>query len=118
MIALHERGLIDQLSAFRTHVDPMIPLEVFMDINPLSKIPTLELEDGAVLFDSHVICRWVDLYGTLGLSLFPTDLSAARRNKHHGAVLSRMACARTASGPLLAEVAACSSSANATAASS
>jgi glutathione S-transferase len=78
MIALHERGLIDQVSTVRTHVDPMIPLEGFMDINPLSKIPTLELENGTVLFDSHVICRWVDLYGTSGPSLFPTDLSAER----------------------------------------
>jgi hypothetical protein len=56
MIALHEKGRIDQVSTVRTHVDPMISLEGFMDINPLSKIPTLELEDGTVLFDSHVIC--------------------------------------------------------------
>jgi hypothetical protein len=37
------------------------------------------------------------------------------RNERHGAVSSRAACVRTASGPQLPEVAACSSSANATA---
>jgi glutathione S-transferase len=78
MIALHERGLIDQVTTVRTHVDPMIPLVGFMDINPLSKIPTLELADGQVLFDSHVICRWVDSNGLSGPKLFPSDLAAER----------------------------------------
>jgi glutathione S-transferase len=78
MIALHEKGLIDQVTTVRTHVDPMIPLEGFMDINPLSKIPTLELEDGQVLFDSHVVCRWVDANSSVGPKLFPSDLVAER----------------------------------------
>lgn len=78
MIALHEKGLIDQVRTVRTHVDPMVPLEGFMDVNPLSKIPTLELEDGQVLFDSHVICRWADANGTSGPRLFPDDLAAER----------------------------------------
>lgn len=78
MIALHEKGLIDQVSTVRTHVDPMIPLLGFMDFNPLSKIPTLELDDGQVLFDSHVICRWADLNGTSGPKLFPSELAVER----------------------------------------
>jgi glutathione S-transferase len=78
MIALHEKGLIDQVTTVRTHVDPMIPLEGFMEINPLSKIPTLELEDGQVLFDSHVVCRWVDANSSVGPKLFPIDLVAER----------------------------------------
>jgi glutathione S-transferase len=78
MIALHEKGLIDKVTITRTHVDPMIPLEGFMDINPLSKIPTLELEDGLVLFDSHVVCRWVDANSPVGPKLFPSDLVAER----------------------------------------
>lgn len=33
----------------------------FLDpINPLRQIPTLETEDGEVLYDSRVICRWFD----------------------------------------------------------
>ena len=78
MIAVHERGLIDQVTTVRTHVDPMIPLVGFMDVNPLSKIPTLELSDGQVLFDSSVICRWVDYNGLSGPKLFPSHLAAER----------------------------------------
>jgi glutathione S-transferase len=78
MIALHEKGLIDRVTTVRTHVDPMIPLEGFMDINPLSKIPTLELDDGLALFDSHVVCRWVDANSSVGPRLFPSDLVAER----------------------------------------
>lgn len=78
MIALHEKGLTECVKIVRTHVDPMIPLLGFMDINPLSKIPTLELEDGQVLFDSHVICRWADMCSTCGPKLFPDDLAAER----------------------------------------
>jgi glutathione S-transferase len=78
MIALHEKGLIDKITTRRTHVDPMIPLDGFMEINPLSKIPTLELEDGLVLFDSHVICRWVDTNSPTGPKLFPDHFVAER----------------------------------------
>lgn len=71
MLALHEKGLADRVKILRTHADPMIPHEGLMEINPLSKIPTLELEDGRVLFDSHVICRWADQEGGSGPRLFP-----------------------------------------------
>ncbi|WP_134680309.1 glutathione S-transferase family protein [Paracoccus ravus] len=77
MVALHEKGLAGQVRTIRTHADPMIPHEGLMQVNPLSKIPTLELEDGQVLFDSHVICRWADRNGT-GPVLFPEDPMAER----------------------------------------
>ena len=72
MVALHERGLADEVRTVRTHADPMIPCEPLMRINPLSKIPTLELDDGRVLFDSHVIATWIDQHGS-GPTLFPHD---------------------------------------------
>ena len=78
MVALHEKGLADQVTCARTHVDPMVPLLGFMDKNPLSKIPALELEDGQVLFDSHVICRWADRHGNGGPDLFPQSLISER----------------------------------------
>jgi glutathione S-transferase len=40
--------------------------------NPLSKIPALVLEDGQVLFDSPVICEYLDTLHT-GHKLFPAD---------------------------------------------
>ncbi|MEM9624588.1 MAG: glutathione S-transferase family protein [Pseudomonadota bacterium] len=72
MVALHEKSLQGRVTTARTQADPMIPHEGLMTINPLSKIPTLELEDGCVLFDSHVICAWADLEGE-GPILFPED---------------------------------------------
>jgi glutathione S-transferase len=39
--------------------------------NPLNKIPALELEDGAVLIDSAVICEFLD--SRKGGKLFPKD---------------------------------------------
>lgn len=78
MVALHEKGLVDQVTLVRTGVDPMVPLQGFLATNPLSKIPTLELEDGQILFDSHVICRWADQAGQVGPRLFPQDLIAER----------------------------------------
>jgi glutathione S-transferase len=78
MIALHEKGLAEQVTTVRTYVDPMVPLTGFMDINPLSKVPTLELDDGQVLFDSHVICRWADRTGVVGPNLYHNVLIAER----------------------------------------
>jgi glutathione S-transferase len=74
MIAFHEHGLAGQVRTVRTHADPMIPHEALMAINPLSKIPTLELDDGRVLFDSHVIATWIDQQ-TGEPTLFPRDLN-------------------------------------------
>ncbi len=76
MVALHEKGLADKVETVRTHADPMIPHEGLMAINPLSKIPTLELEDGRVLFDSHVVCEWADLESADGPQLFPAGPAA------------------------------------------
>lgn len=72
MVALHERGLAEKVERVRTHADPLIPHEELMRINPLSKIPTLELETGSTLYDSHVICAWADRQGE-GPRLFPED---------------------------------------------
>ena len=38
-----------------------------VDHNPLGKIPALVLDDGRTLFDSRVICRWLDDHAGAGL---------------------------------------------------
>jgi glutathione S-transferase len=43
-----------------------------MEENPLSKIPTLVLDDGTVLYDSRVICEYLDSLHT-GPKLLPVD---------------------------------------------
>ncbi len=73
MVALHEKGLADQVQTLRTAADPMVPHEGLMEVNPLSKIPTLERDGAPALWDSRVICEWADLTGPSGPRLFPAD---------------------------------------------
>jgi glutathione S-transferase len=70
MIAAHEMGLRDRLRTVRTVVGGTTPHRELMRINPLGKIPTLELEDGSVLYDSPVICEYLDTLHD-GPKLFP-----------------------------------------------
>lgn len=48
----------------------------FVAINPLSKVPALVTDDGVALFDSPVICEYLDSIGE-ALPMFP-DRGAAR----------------------------------------
>jgi glutathione S-transferase len=73
MIVAHEAGLADRLQCVRTVAATTRPhLELMVD-NPLSKIPTLVLDDGAVLYDSAVICEYFDSLHD-GPKLFPSSL--------------------------------------------
>lgn len=60
MIATHELGLADRIACVRTVVATTRPHAALMEENPLSKIPTLVLDDGTVLYDSPVICEYLD----------------------------------------------------------
>lgn len=71
MVALHEKGLADQVQTPRTAADPMVPHEGLMAVNPLSKIPTLERDGAPAIWDSRVICEWADMTGPTGPTLFP-----------------------------------------------
>ncbi|MEG3116904.1 glutathione S-transferase family protein [Salinicola sp. 4072] len=73
MVALHEKGLMDQVVTRRTVADPILPPLDFLPINPFGKIPTLERPGLPPLFDSRVILEWVDQTGTQGPRLFPSD---------------------------------------------
>jgi glutathione S-transferase len=60
MIVAHELGLADRIECVRTVVATARPHAPLMEENPLSKIPTLVLDDGTVLYDSRVICEYLD----------------------------------------------------------
>jgi glutathione S-transferase len=60
MIVAYEVGLADRLQCVRTVAAMMKPHPELMIDNPLSKIPTLVLDDGTVLYDSAVICEYFD----------------------------------------------------------
>jgi glutathione S-transferase len=83
VIAAHEMGLQDRLRCVRTLVGGTTPHLELMRENPLGKIPTLVLEDGTVIYDSPVICEYLDTLHA-GPKLFPAGgaerLTALRRH--------------------------------------
>ncbi len=70
MIAAHETGLVDRLDCQRVVVSAFAENEEVRAVNPLGKIPTLVLEDGMALYDSPVICEYLDGLHD-GKKLFP-----------------------------------------------
>jgi glutathione S-transferase len=70
MVFAHEAGLAGRIETVRTLVSMTKPNRDLMQVNPLGKIPTLLADDGTVLFDSLVICEYLDtLHG--GARLIP-----------------------------------------------
>ncbi len=69
MICAHELDLLPRLELVRSVAAMLKPNERLMQDNPLSKIPTLVLDDGFTLFDSVVICEYLN--DLAGGSLFP-----------------------------------------------
>ena len=75
MIVAHERGLVGRITCVRTVAAMTKPHAELMKDNPLSKIPTLILDDGTVLYDSPVICEYLDALDGAP-KLFPRDSKA------------------------------------------
>jgi glutathione S-transferase len=73
MIVAHELGLADRLDCIRTVAATTKPHDVLMRDNPLSKLPTLVLADGTVIYDSPVICEYFDSLHD-GPKLFPAAM--------------------------------------------
>ena len=63
MVAAHELGLADRIERVPTVVALTRPDLSLLPRNPLGKIPTLVLEDGTCLYDSVVICEYLDGLG-------------------------------------------------------
>ena len=81
LIVAREHRLIEQIEVVPTKVTPANP--ELMQHNPLNKVPTLLLDDGSALYDSAVICEYLDAIGS-GPKLFPSSgearWSALRRH--------------------------------------
>jgi glutathione S-transferase len=74
MVAAHERGVAARLDCVRTVAATSRPHAELMKDNPLSKIPTLVLDDGTVIYDSPVICEYFDAIGDAETTrLFPAE---------------------------------------------
>ena len=60
MICAYELGLADLIERIHSVVSMSHPNAEVMRDNPLGKIPTLILDDGRILYDSVVICEYLD----------------------------------------------------------
>ncbi|MCU0790974.1 MAG: glutathione S-transferase [Nitratireductor sp.] len=56
----HELGLTDRIEIVEAATSPMNRNESLAALNPVGKIPAMQLDDGQVLFDSRVIIAWLD----------------------------------------------------------
>jgi len=67
MIVLYEAGLEDCVTLVRTPVAMAQPNLALLPDNPLMKLPTLVLDDGTAVYDSRVICAYLDGLANAGL---------------------------------------------------
>jgi glutathione S-transferase len=93
MIAAHECGLADRIQTVRTVVAAATPNIELMKENPQSRLPTLRLADGTVVYDSPVISEYFDTLHD-GAKLFPAEfperLVALRRQSLGDGMLDTM----------------------------
>lgn len=69
-VTAHELGLSDRIELHSLYLTPVSPHEAVRSNNPLGKIPTLITDDGTALYDSPVICEYLDTLAG-GNRIFP-----------------------------------------------
>jgi glutathione S-transferase len=72
MIVAHEAGMVERLELADITVSMSAANLALLPDNPLSRIPTLVLDDGSSLHDSPVICEYLDALQD-GPRLFPVE---------------------------------------------
>jgi glutathione S-transferase len=70
MVAAYELGLESRIERIPTRVAPTQRNDDVVRENPLVKIPALTTDDGLVIYDSPVICEYLDMLSGGG-KLFP-----------------------------------------------
>ena len=70
MVAAIETGLAGRIEKIPTKVVPVTPNDALQAENPLVKVPALTTDGGEVLYDSPVICEYLDTLHD-GRKLFP-----------------------------------------------
>lgn len=63
LIVAHELGLCGRIQLMRMHAHPVQRDRNIVQSNPLGKVPTLHTDDGQVLYDSRVICEFLNDLG-------------------------------------------------------
>lgn len=70
MVLLHETGQIGDVTLETMVTTPLAPDVGLLSKNPLTKVPALERDEGPTLYDSRVICAYLD--DRAGGKLYPT----------------------------------------------
>ena len=74
MVTLHEVNLFENVEIVSVRTNPLGVVEDLVDVSPLGKIPTLVLPDGTTIFDSRVICSYLNSIGKSDLYLAKENL--------------------------------------------
>jgi glutathione S-transferase len=74
LVTAHEVGIIDRIELLAGNAHPVQRDAQIIARNPLGKVPTLITDDGTVLYDSRVICEYLD--DLAGSRLFPRSGTA------------------------------------------
>lgn len=75
MVVAHHLGLADQIEKLPSAAHPVSRDKTILPSNPLGQVPTLITDDGAAMFDSRVVCEYLD---SLGKGNFFPSKGAAR----------------------------------------
>lgn len=63
LVVAHELGLGERIQLLSSNVNPIDRDQVVIVRNPLGKVPTFIADDGQVLYDSRVICEFLNMQG-------------------------------------------------------
>ena len=74
LVVAHELGVAERITLLPSNAHPVQRDATLVVQNPLGKVPTLVSDDGQVLYDSRVICEYLDTH--FGGQLFPRDGAA------------------------------------------
>lgn len=69
LVVAHELGIADRFELLPAAAHPVKRDARIIESNPLGQVPTLTCDDGTVLYDSRVICEYLD--AEFGGTLFP-----------------------------------------------
>lgn len=67
MVLILEAGLTDRVQIIDVSGNPLDPGTMPVGLNPLGKIPALDCDNGTAIYDSRVICRYLDDVAQSGL---------------------------------------------------
>lgn len=90
LVFAYEAGLADRIEVFHYETSPVLRNEVVFALNPLGKVPVLICDDQTVLFDSCVICEYLDGLHD-GRKLIPSNAPARFRALRNQAIAMGLA---------------------------